>query len=105
MPHPIDERLPHDIYMTLETPLSCAAVNALFAKRGWSSSMCSWTEYEVTSSYAELIITPGSPMLISGGIDRDPHSVDLILAILDDAGIAYDFDVYDEHDVLLRSKA
>ena len=66
--------------------------------------MCSWTEFEVTTDYAELVIASESPMLISGGIDRDPESIDKIIAILDDAGIAYEFDAYDEHDVLLRSK-
>lgn len=104
MPRRIDELLPHYIYMTLDTPLSRAKVNSLFTKRGWSSRMCSWTEHEITSSYAELVIASESPMLINGGVDRDPRSIDKIIAILDDAGISSKFDVYDEHDTLLRSQ-
>ena len=104
MLRPIDEHLPHDIFMTLDTKLSRFKVNALFTKHGWASRMCSWTEHEITSDYAELVIASESPMLISGGIDRDPRSIDKIVSILDDACIAYEFDVYDEHDSLLRSE-
>lgn len=104
MPPPIDDRLPNDIYMTLETQLSCAQVNALFSKRGWESRMCSWTEHEITTDFAELVIASESPMLIHGGVDSDPASVDKVLAVLDDAEIAYSFEVYDEYSALLRSK-
>lgn len=104
MSRPIDERLPHDIYITLNTQLSQSRLNSLFTNNGWDSRMCSWNEYEITSDYAELIIASESPVLISGGISRNPDSIDKIIAILDDAGIAYDFDVYDEHNNLLRSK-
>ncbi len=104
MPRPTDDPLPYDIYMTLDTKLSSSKINSLFTKAGWSSRMCSWTEHEVTSKFAELVIASEAPVLISGGVDRDPQSVDKILSILETAGISYDFDVYDENDCLLRSR-
>lgn len=104
MPKPIDERLPHDIYMTLDTRLPSSKINALFSRAGWSSRMCSWTEHEITSDFAELVIASEAPVLISGGIDRAPESVDKIHSILDAANVNYSFDVYDENDCLLRSK-
>lgn len=104
MPHPMDERLPHDIHMTVETRLSCSKINALFSKSGWLSRMCSWTEHEITSDFAELVIASEGPVLISGRIDRAPESVDRILSILDAANVNYSFDVYDENGCPLRSK-
>ena len=102
MPKPIDERL-HDLYLTLDTRLSGNRINALFSESGWSSRMCAWTEYEITSEFAELVIASESPVLISGGINRDPDSLDRILSILDHAGVAYRFEIYDENDCLIRS--
>lgn len=104
MPRPTDERLPYDIYMTLDTKLSSSKINSLFVKAGWSSSMCSWTEHEITSDGSELIIASESPVLISGGVARDSESVDQILSVLDAAGVTYSFEVYDENDSILRSK-
>ncbi len=104
MPRPMDDHLPFDLYITLETQLSRARVNALFTKQGWDSRMCSWTEYEIQIDYAELVIASESPMLVSGGVDRDPASIDKIIAILDAAEITYEFEVYDEHNVMIRSK-
>ena len=78
----MDECLPHDIYITLDTQCSRSGINALFTKCGWASRMCSWTEYEITSDFAELVIASESPLLMSGGIDRDPSSVDKILSRL-----------------------
>lgn len=104
MSNPMDERLAHDIYLTLDTNLSCSKITGLFASAGWSSRMCSWTEHEITSDFAELIIASERPILISGGIDRVPESVDKILSILDAASLNYSYEVYDENDSLLRSR-
>lgn len=100
----MDVPLPHDIYMTLDTESSCSKINSLFMKAGWSSRKCSWTDYAITSDFAELVIESSVPLLINGGLDRAPESVDKILSILDAAGVSYSFEVYDEDCGLLRSK-
>jgi len=75
----------------------------MFSKAGWSSRMCSWSEHEITSDFAELVIASEAPVQINGGIDRAPESVDKILLILDAANVNYSFAVYDENDCPLRS--
>ena len=97
--------LPYSIYMTLNTQWSLAKINALFTKQGWSSRMCSWTEHEITSAFAELVIASKSPVLISGSVDQNPDSINKITAVLDAAEIDYSFDVFDEDDSLLASRS
>lgn len=98
MTQSVDDALPHSIYMTLATSLSCAQVVKLFVAKGWSWRMCSWTEYEIESDYAELIIVPELPILVSGGIARGAESITKIMQILTDAGIEAEYEAFDEHD-------
>ncbi|MCA9037566.1 MAG: hypothetical protein KDA91_20670 [Planctomycetaceae bacterium] len=90
--------------MTLSTESLASKVNQLFLNHGWSSRMCSWTEYEVRSDFAELVIASERPVLISGGVDRQLESVNRIVEILQSSGLQCSFDVYDEHQNCVRSQ-
>ncbi|MCA9131304.1 MAG: hypothetical protein KDB22_29670 [Planctomycetales bacterium] len=66
--------------------------------------MCSWTEHEITSDYAELAIASQSPLLISGSVGRAPASVDKLLSALDAAGVNYKCQLFDENGCVIRLK-
>ena len=103
MPDSLNDYLPHHIYMSLWTDKSCADVASLFAAAGWSSRKCSWTDYEVEMrDKAESVIESKNPVLVHGPLDSALEMVPRIRKILDDAGIVYAFEAYDERDEILH---
>ncbi|QDT34463.1 hypothetical protein [Thalassoglobus polymorphus] len=97
------DHLPYDLHIVLETGEKLWKIARLFAKNGWATRECSWTEFEIQSTDADLLLAPASPPLLSGGVSDDPEAVDRILTLLDSAAIPYAYEVYDEADVLIRS--
>jgi hypothetical protein len=98
------EYLPHYIYMSLWTEMTRAEIASLFSASCWSSRKCSWTDYEVRSEdNAELVIESENPMLVHGPIDSASEMVPVIRKILDDAGISYSFEAYNERDEIVAS--
>jgi len=65
--------------------------------------MCSWTEYEIQSEDVDLTLIPSSPPLLSGGVLNSSATVDRILSVLNAAGLAYSYEVFDENDSICRS--
>jgi hypothetical protein len=57
-----------DFFAALWTSLSRRRVARLFARLGWSVRKCSWTDYEVCSPFAELVIEAESPILLHGPV-------------------------------------
>jgi hypothetical protein len=55
----------------------------------WSVRECSWTDYEVTGPFAELVVEAESPILLHGPVTDVEANADRILASLRAAGIAY----------------
>lgn len=94
----------HSVYMTLRTTRSAMKIVKLFKARGWSWRNCAWDEYEITAeNIAELVIASKNPILISGGVAPYPDAITHIEAILETAGIDFEYDLYDENDQLIRS--
>lgn len=105
MRQPSDDILPHSVYMTLRTRKSASQVVRLFTSHGWSWRNCAWDEYEIASEgIAELVITSTNPILVSGGVARTPNAMSQIEAILDNSNVDFEFDLFDEHDQIVRSR-
>lgn len=105
MPADSADELPCSVYMTLRTRWSAMKVVKLFTAEGWSWRNSAWDEYEVTASnVAELEIFSKNPVLISGGVASDPAAMATIERILENGGIDFDFDLFDENDKLVRSR-
>lgn len=104
MPETLDDYLPHHIYMLLWADLTRAEIAAVFSSFGWSSRKCSWTDYEVElTDKAALVIESENPVLVHGPLDTVSEMVPVIRKILDDFGIPYSFDAYDERDEIVTS--
>jgi hypothetical protein len=91
-----------DFFASLHTSLSRRRVAGLFARLGWSVRKCSWTDYEIRSPFAELVIEAESPILMHGPVAVAEANADRILAPLRDAGVAYTAECYGTGGDLLR---
>lgn len=104
MPETLDDYLPHHIYMSLWSDLTRAEIAAVFSSSGWSSRKCSWTDYEVElTDKAALVIESENPVLVHGPLGSVSEMVPEIRKILDDFGIPYSFEAYDERDEIVTS--
>ena len=63
--------------------------------------MCSWTDYEIRSAFAELVVEADSPILLHGRATDLATNAELILAPLQAAEIAYDAEGYGADGALL----
>lgn len=69
---------------------------------GWSVRKCSWTDYEIRSPFAELVIEAEAPILMHGPVSDVEANADRILAPLRDAGVGYCAEFYTADGSLLR---
>jgi hypothetical protein len=90
-----------NFFASLYTSRSRRAIGELFAPT-WIVRKCSWTDYEVSSPFADLIIEAESPMLLHGPVAEVEANADRILATLRAAGIGYTAECYDDAGKLLQ---
>jgi hypothetical protein len=90
------------ICAALHTSLSRRRVAGLFRPLGWCVRKCTWTDYEVVSPFAELVIESEAPILLHGPVAHVEANADRILAPLRKAGVAYAAECYDPGGGLLR---
>jgi hypothetical protein len=86
---------------SLHTTRSRRRVANLFTPPTWQVRKCTWTDYEVTGPFAELVVEAESPILLHGPV-ADLESVDRVLALLRAAGVAYEAECHGEGGDLLR---
>lgn len=92
-----------NVYCSLSTRRSKDWIASRFRKAGWSIRHCTWTDYEVTSDYAELVIEGDRTILMSGAVaDFDTH-IPSVVAILDENHIGYTIELYDAAGNLLKT--
>ena len=88
-----------NLFGSLGTTWPAERVAQLFAYRGWELRKCSWTDYEVTSGFAELVIEASSSepgtVLIHGAVADVLTNLPEIANPLAAAGISYSFECYD----------
>jgi hypothetical protein len=76
-------------------------VAELFRRLGWQARKCGWTEFEVTCSFAELVVEAGSPVLVHGAVADVLTNVEQVLAPLRGVGAVYTAECYDNSGGLL----
>ena len=91
-----------NFFASLHTHMSRQWVSQLFTPLGWRVRNCSFTGYEVRSSWAELVIDAESPILLHGSVADVQENAERILALLQAAGVAYDAESYDASGELMR---
>jgi hypothetical protein len=70
------------LFGTVQTHHTKAELAAAFAAAGWTSRKCTWTDYDVQSDFAELVIESDDPMLIHGPVTDVIANVDRIAEVL-----------------------
>lgn len=90
-----------NFFASLYTTRSRGAIAELFGPT-WIVRKRSWTDYEVRSPFADLIIEAESPTLLHGPVAEVEANADRILATLRAAGIGYTAECYDDAGELLR---
>jgi len=91
-----------NFFASLHTALSCRRIAGLFTPPTWTLRKCGWTDYEVSSPVAELVIESKSNTLMHGSVADAESSADLIFSILRAAGIGYTAECYDAGGERLR---
>ena len=90
------------LHGTLHTGLSREEVAALYGALGWDVRKCSWTDYEVRSSWAELVIESEAPILMHGPAAGVADRAEELLAPLREAGVSFRVECYGPDGELLR---
>jgi hypothetical protein len=93
-----------NFYGTVEADLQPKDVARLFLPPIWNIRKCSWTDFEATSGFAEIVIESSNPVLIHGPVvDVSMNSL-RIIEPLTAAGLFGTFECYDEFGVLILEK-
>ncbi len=91
-----------NFFASLHTSLSRRRVAGLFARLGWSVRKCSWTDYEIRSPFAELVIEAESLILMHGPVAEVEINANRILVPLRHAGVRYAAECYSAGNDLLQ---
>ena len=89
-------------FAALNTALPRRRIAEWFTPPTWVVRQCDWTDYEVSSPFAELVIEADSPTLLHGPVAEVEANADRILGALRAAGIGYKAEGYDADGELLR---
>ncbi len=91
-----------NLYGSFRGRVSKAQIAAFFEADGWSVRKCSWTDFEVTSQFAELVIEGNDPILLHGPVADISCNVDRIAGVLAKSGQPYSLECYDDGNTLLK---
>lgn len=84
-----------NLYGSLETPLNAAAVANLFGDAGWDVRKCSWTDYDLVTDWAELIIEPSEgALLLHGSVLEAQADGHRVAKVLRQARITFSLECY-----------
>jgi len=90
-----------NFFGSLDTHLSRRRIAGLYRRLGWKVRKCGWSEPEIRSPFAELIIEADSPILIHGSVANVIAYAEAILAPLRQAGVSYTAECYGDDGALL----
>lgn len=93
----------NNLYGSLFTRRSKAWVASRFKKAGWAVRMCTWTDYEVASEYAELVIEGEGEMLVQGAMIDFGDNIASVLTVLEENSVLYSIEHYDNVGGLLQT--
>jgi hypothetical protein len=94
----------NNLYGTIYTVESKRILSELFVVSGWSCRKSTWTDFEVKSDWAEIIIeNEDKSPLVNGAID--PAMFDNFRFLLEFHKIKYSLELYDEQGDLIRKES
>ena len=94
-----------NFYGCVRTDLQPEAVARLFAPPAWSVRKCSWTDFEVVSEFAEVVIESSNPVLVHGLVADVTVNGLRVVEPLVRAGLSGSIECYDDADVLILEKS
>ena len=85
--------------------VSKGTVKEALEKNGWSSRNCSWTDYELTNNWSELVLEgdDGEPLL-NGEVVYVDKSIEILDEIFKTLGGYFVYEFYDDNKNLLLEK-
>lgn len=83
-----------NFFSSLHTSLSRKEVAGLYGALGWRIRKCTWVDYEVISSWAELVIESEGPILMHGPVADLPARAEELVAPLRAAGVSFTAECY-----------
>jgi hypothetical protein len=66
----------------------------LYGAIGWNVRKCSWTDYEVSNDWSELVIESETPILMHGMVADLPTRVEELVAPLRAACVSFSAECY-----------
>ncbi|MBP3961071.1 hypothetical protein J8F10_38105 [Gemmata sp. G18] len=98
-----------NVFGSLHTSRSPEFVARAFARSGWDVRKCSWTDYEITCEFAELVIERSAVepeyVLIHGSVADVRANLPRVTEPLAAAGIPYSLECYNaERDLIHHAR-
>lgn len=84
----------YDFSATLHTTRPKRRIARLFGPPIWEVRLCTWTDYEITSAFAEFVIEAEAPILLHGRVTDLETNAESIFAPLRAGRIGYEFECY-----------
>jgi hypothetical protein len=94
-----------NFYSSVRTDLRPEAIARLFAPPVWSVRKSSWTDFEVVSDFAEVVIESSKPVLVHGPVADVTVNSMRVVEPLAAAGLSGTFECYDESGALIVQEA
>lgn len=91
-----------NFFSSLHTSLTRQEIAELYRPLGWETRKCSWVDYEIGCTWAELVIEAEAPILMHGAVADVLVNAERILAPLRAAGVAYTAECYGKDRALLQ---
>lgn len=90
-----------NFFSSLHTVLSREDVAGIYSALGWQIRKCSWTDYEISNNWAELLIAGESPILMHGTVANLPARAEELVAPLRSASLSFTAECYGPNGELL----
>lgn len=75
-----------NFYSSLHTHFTQERIAGLFRQAGWEVRKTGWYDFEVTCSWAELVIEAENPILLHGCVADVETNAERVLTLLREAG-------------------
>jgi hypothetical protein len=93
-----------NVFLCVYTELSPAQVAALFGKHAWEFRPCDWTNFEIWSPFAELVIEDSNPILIHGCVADVESRIEQVVQPLVINRIPHEFDCWDGDKLIIERR-
>ena len=81
-----------NFYSTIGDGFTRTQIADLYRQAGWRVRKCGWTDYEIESDWAELILEGELPILFHGSVSDLPSRAEELMAPLKASGVTLTVD-------------